>query len=348
MNMTLEDRIHTLIQLGDHLRREEDEFLDALQQRTAYNNQWFTLANQKASTLAIANEFLAEDKLRTWLYPYLSYFEVKHATQGFQQQQIGLVLAGNIPLVGFHDILSVYVSGHKSQIKLSEKDAFVLPYLLKLLGQFDDRANDYFEVVSKLSNFEAVIATGSNNSARYFESYFGKVPNIIRRNRNGVAVLNGQETAEELSALGEDIFQYFGLGCRNVAKLYLPRNYEFQSLLETLHTWNHLQNHPKYKNNFDYHFALLTLNKEPFQHNGAILLREDKALLSHIAGLYYEFYDDTATLEQELIERSDEIQLIVSRPETLRLATKQFGEAQRPGLSDYADGVDTMAFLLGL
>lgn len=348
MIMTLEDRIQTLVQLGNHLRNQDDEFLEALQKRTAFNNSWFTLANQQSSTLAIANEFLAEDKIRNWLQHYLAYFEVKNATKGFQRQKIGLVLAGNIPLVGFHDILSVYISGHQSQIKLSSKDAFVLPYLLKLIGQFDERATSYFEIVDKLNGFDAVIATGSNNSARYFESYFGKVPHIIRRNRNGIAVLNGHETKEELLALGNDIFQYFGLGCRNVAKLYLPKDYDFQPLLETLHQWNQLQNHSKYKNNFDYHFALLTLNKEPFLHNGAIILREDKALLSHIAGLFYEFYDSEAELEKELIERSDEIQLVVARPEVLRIATKYFGEAQQPKLSDYADGVDTMAFLLSL
>lgn len=346
--MNLQERLNILIQLGDHLRSESDEFLEALQKRTEFNNAWFTLENQKNSVRAIASAFLTKEKLDAWLQPYAGYFEVKNATQGFTKQTIGLVLAGNIPLVGFHDVLSVFVSGHKSQIKLSEKDAFVLPYLLKLLGKFDERANSYFEIVSQLKDYDAVIATGSNNSARYFEAYFGKVPNIIRRNRNGVAVLNGHETTEELAALGHDIFQYFGLGCRNIAKLYLPEGYEFEPLLEALHEWRHLQNHSKYKNNFDYHYALLILNKEPFKHNGAVLLREDKAMLSHIAGLYYEFYNDEVALEQELIERSDEIQLITARPETLRLGTKAFGEAQQPGLSDYADGVDTIAFLLSL
>ncbi|PHI18139.1 acyl-CoA reductase [Lewinellaceae bacterium SD302] len=346
--MTLQERIDALVKLGDHLRAENDEFLEALQKRTEFNNRWFTLENQRSSVRAIANEFLVREKLETWLEPYLGYFEVKNATTGFTRKTIGLVLAGNIPLVGFHDVLSVFVSGHKSQVKLSEKDAFVLPYLLKKLGEYDKRANSYFEVVNKLGDFDAVIATGSNNSARYFEAYFGKYPHIIRRNRNGVAVLNGQETTEELLALGQDVFQYFGLGCRNVAKLYVPEDYDFQPLLEAFHEWRHLQNHPKYKNNFDYNYALLMLNKEPFQSNGAVIIREDEAMLSHIAGLYYETYSDTQLLEKILIERSEEIQLIVARPETLRLETKYFGEAQQPGLGDYADGVDTVAFLIGL
>lgn len=346
--MTLQDRIATLTQLGDHLLRETDEYLEALQKRTEFKNGWLTLDNQRASVRAIAENFLAADKLNTWLKPYLAYFEAKHAIQDVRRLNIGLVLAGNIPLVGFHDVMCVYLSGHCAQIKLSEKDPFVLPYLLKILGQYNERANEQFQIVDKLKDFDAVIATGSNNSARYFEAYFDKVPNIIRRNRNAVAVLNGKETADQLLALGQDIFQYYGLGCRNVAKIYVPRDYDFQPLLEILHHWKDFQNHPKYKNNFDYNFALLTLNKEPFLHNGAIILREDPALLSHIAGLYYEYYDDAVELENSLRARAEEIQLIVARPETLRLATKTFGEAQRPGLGDYADGVDTMAWLLSL
>lgn len=346
--MTLEERIDVLVQLGDHLRNNDDEYLAALQQRTEFNNAWFTQANQEKSTLAIANSFLAKDKLTTWLSPYVGYFEVSAATKGFVQKTVGLVLAGNIPLVGFHDVLCVFVAGHKAQIKLSDKDRFVLPYLVQLLNKYDARTVNYFEFVEQLTDFDAVIATGSNNSARYFEAYFEKYPHIIRRNRNGVAVLTGQETAEELLQLGEDIFQYFGLGCRNVAKLYLPQGYDFNPLLEALHEWRHLQNHSKYKNNFDYNYAILTLNREPFYSNGSIIIREDPAMLSHIAGLYYEYYNDLKTLEETLVLRAEEIQLVVASPTALRLETKQFGKAQQPELGDYADGVDTMAFLLGL
>lgn len=346
--MNFEDRIKALVKLGDHLLNGDDEYLAALQERTKYNNAWFTIENQQQSISAIANAFLDKDKLNNWLVPYNGYFEVNAATKGFVQKTVGLVLAGNIPLVGFHDILCVFICGHKAMIKLSDKDSFVLPYLLQLLKKIDPRTESYFEVVSKLADFDAVIATGSNNSARYFESYFEKYPHIIRRNRNGVAVLTGEETPEDLLKLGEDIFQYFGLGCRNVAKLYLPKGYSFDPLLEALHEWRHLQNHSKYKNNFDYNYAILTLNKEPFYSNGSIIVREDEGMLSHIAGLYYEYYDDLEKVEETLILRSEEIQLIVALPHTLRLETKNFGEAQQPELSDYADGVDTVAFLLSL
>lgn len=346
--MTLDERIASLSQLGKYLREEKDEFLEALQIRTEHHNGWFTLKNQRDALNAIVTEFLDPDKLHAWLQPYIGYFEVKAATHGRYKRTLGLVLAGNIPLVGIHDILCVYVAGHRSQIKLSDKDKFVLPYLLQLLERFDDRNKAYFEVVDKLSDFDAVIATGSNNSARYFESYFGKYPHIIRRNRNGIGVLNGSETKEDLEALGKDVFQFFGLGCRNVAKLFVPRDYDFTLLLEVLHEWNELQNHTKYKNNFDYNYALLTLNKVPFRHTGSIILREDPALLSHIAGLYYEYYDSLEAVEDTIVHRADEIQLVVARPEALRIETKNFGEAQRPGLGDYADGVDTMAFLLSL
>lgn len=346
--MTLQDRIQTLVLLGDHLQKGEDEYLEALQKRTTFQNGWFTLENQKLATQAIAEHMLDAQLIEQWLRPYVPYFEVKAATQATKVHTVGLVLAGNIPLVGFHDVMCVYLAGHHAQLKLSEKDPYVLPYLIKLLGQFDERAQEYFQIVTKLADFSAVIATGSNNSARYFEAYFGQYPNIIRRNRNGVAVLNGQEEQSHFKALGTDIFQYFGLGCRNVAKLYVPSGYDFTPLLDVLHEWRHLQNHSKYKNNFDYNYALLMLNKEPFLNTGSLIVREDESMLSHIAGLYYEYYSDVAELEAKLVERADEIQLITALPETLRIETKQFGEAQQPGLSDYADGVDTMAWLLSL
>ena len=294
--MTLTERLDTLQQLHLHLSGPEDEFLTALQKRTQFNNAWFTLPNQQAATAAIRDEFLAPDKLNTWVdgYPSLSKGDL-----GGDRKTVGLVLAGNIPLVGFHDILCVYVSGHRSQIKLSSKDEYVLPYLLQLLGKFDERANEYFQIVGKLSGFDAVIATGSNNSARYFEAYFGKYPHVIRKNRNAVAVLNGDETADELRALGQDIFQYYGLGCRNVSKLYVPRSYDFQPFLEILHEWKHLQNHTKWKNNFDYNYALATLNKTSFHLTGPLMVLEDEPITSRIATLNYSRYDDVATLEQD-------------------------------------------------
>ena len=348
--MPFQDRIAALVRLGDHLRAADDEFLEALQKRTEHNNAWLTLANQRAAVRAIADEFLTEEKLTAWTAPYkiTPFAGEPFLPEPVTVRTVGLVLAGNIPLVGFHDVMCVFVAGHRAQIKLSSKDEYVLPYLLKLLAKFDERAADYFNVVPKLKDFEAVIATGSNNSARYFEAYFKHVPHIIRRNRNAVAVLSGEETPAELRALGEDVFRYYGLGCRNVSKLYVPAGYDPQPLLEIFHEWKELQNHTKWKNNFDYNYALTTLNKESFHLTGPLMLLEEPAIPSRIGTLHYEIYTDPGALAEELRARADEIQLIVARPGLLDLPTFAFGEAQRPGLADYADGVDTLAFLLTL
>lgn len=338
--MNLADRVKVLVQLGNHLR-EPDEYLEALMHQSHYHNQWFTIENQKMAIEAIAKSFLDEQQLLQWLHHY-------HIDDHIQPQIVGLVLAGNIPLVGFHDVLAVFAAGHRARIKLSEKDAYLMPYLLKLLKQFDARTQHYFEVVQFLKDFDAVIATGSNNSARYFEAYFGKVPNIIRKNRNAVAVLTGEETEAELMALGEDIFQYYGLGCRNVSKIYIPQGYDFQALMETLHKFRKIILNNKYKNNFDYNYSLYILNRTPHIANGAIILTEEPSLQSRIAGLHYEYYNDIAAVEAEIERRSEEIQCVVAKDGTLQRKTLPFGKAQQPELWDYADGVDTMQFLLSL
>ena len=337
--MQLEDRLLLLIRLGTHLRAPDD-YLDAVIHRTAHRNLWFTEANQRLAIEAIATQMLDEQKLRAWVAAYA-------LSEPVVPQVVGLVLAGNIPLVGFHDVLCTFVAGHRAQIKLSEKDQFLLPYLLELLGRFDPRANAYFELVQRLHDFDAVIATGSNNTSRYFEQYFGKYPHIIRRNRNAVAVLSGEETDAQLLALGDDIFRYFGMGCRNVSKLYVPEGYDFNRLLEVLHdNFKQLVRHSKYKNNYDHNSALYILNQVPFYNNGCLLLTENDALTSPIAGLHYSYYQDLPTLEAELNERAEEIQCVVSEL-PLRIESPLFslGQAQRPGLADYADGVDTLAFL---
>jgi hypothetical protein len=335
--MLLPDRLTDLVRLGEHLSGPDD-YLDAVIKRTAYHNPWFTEENQRESITAIAKQFLDPQRLRDWLADY-------RLTEPAQPQRVGLVLAGNIPLVGFHDVLSVFVTGHRAVIKLSDKDPYLLPYLVKLLARFDERAADYFTFVEKLRDYDAVIATGSNNSARYFEAYFKDHPHIIRRNRNGVAVLTGEESAEELHELGRDVFRYFGLGCRSIAKLFVPVGYDFDPLLTALHEFRQIQRHSKYKNNFDYNYALFLLNKVHYHANGSILITENESFQSHIAGLYYSTYSDLGELETTLRERADEIQLISARPGLLSLPTQPFGQAQEPALDDYADGVDTIAFL---
>jgi hypothetical protein len=305
-------------------------------------NKWFTIENSHAAFDALADSFLQEDLLRQWL----SAYQIPEVNEN--PKRVAIVMAGNIPMVGFHDLLCVYLSGHIALLKLSEKDNVLMPFVIALLKEIDPATEAYFEVVERMVNFDAVIATGSDNSSRYFEAYFGKYPHIIRRNRNSVAVLSGQESADELIALGKDVFQYFGLGCRNVAKIYVPEGYDFDPLLTALHEYRELQHHDKYKNNFDYNYTLLILNQIPHRANGCILLTEDKAIASRIASLHYEYYNNTATLEKELSALSDKIQCIVGQEGLMVFPTLPFGQAQCPGLGDYADGVDTMGFLVSM
>jgi hypothetical protein len=340
--MTLTERINILDQLGKRLLAPEIELHEAVLRMTANNNAWFTIENQKKAIYEIATHFLNKEKLENWVKNYVF-------TDGSAPKRVGLVLAGNIPLVGFHDILCIFISGNISKIKLSDKDPFWLPYILGIMKDIDSNIADYFEITEGfLKNFDAVIATGSNNSARYFESYFGKYPHIIRKNRNAVAILRGSETAVNLALLGEDVFTYFGLGCRNVSKVFVPRYYNFHPLLEAFHEYRDIVNHDKYKNNFDYNFTLLILNKIKHEANGCILMREAAEIASPIAVLYFEYYDDLTDLKINLWQKRDEIQLIVAKEKVEGMPTFYFGEAQKPSLSDYADGVDTMKFLLSL
>ncbi len=343
VHMNLSDRIAVMARLGRHLLEAQDEYLEAVIQRTAHYNPWFTKENQWQALRAIAEKMLDAEALSRWA----QHYNVADAPTAIR---VGLVMAGNIPLVGFQDVLCTFIAGHRAQIKLSEKDPYLLPYLLQLLASWAPQAAEFFDIVERLSGFDAVIATGSNNSARYFHAYFGQYPHIIRRNRNSVAVLSGCESDEMLHTLGQDIFSYFGLGCRNVSKLYLPRGYDVKKLLEVLHEYRQLILHEKYKHNFDYNFALLTLNKTPFHFNGCVIMKEDPAFDSRIAMLHYEYYDSLPNVTTTLHTASDKIQVVVSQqliPE-LKLPVVPFGQSQQPGLFDYPDGVDTMAFLTAL
>ncbi|MCB0638744.1 MAG: acyl-CoA reductase [Lewinella sp.] len=339
--MSLADRLAALGALGAHLRAGKDDYLAAVIKRTEFHNAWFTEANQRAALAGIAEHMLQPELLQAWVDGYAWPADQPVRT-------IGLVMAGNLPVVGFHDVLCVFVAGHRAKIKLSDKDPYLLPYLLKLLDDFLPGAATYFEIVDRLSDFDAVIATGSNNSLRYFKSYFGEYPHILRGNRNGVAVLTGEETPEQLLALGRDVFDFFGLGCRNVAKLYLPAGYDLDPLLEALHEYREIVLHTKYKNNFDYNYAVMVLNKVSFRANGCILLMENPSLQSSIACLHYEYYADLSQLHGELQQRAGEIQVVVGLVEMPGLPVVPFGQAQAPGLADYADGVDAVAFLLDL
>jgi len=338
--MTLEERLQLLINWGKQLQGT-DEHLDAVIQRTHYHNLWLTPENIKRSIAAIASEFLAEEKLRAFVKHYRIDDHIKPL-------KVGIIMAGNIPIVGFHDFLCCFLCGHTSLIKLSDKDPYLFPYFIKMMEQLDERASNYIRPVAKLENFEAVIATGSNNSARYFHEYFGKYPNIIRKNRNSVAVLDGAESVEELRKLGRDILDYFGLGCRNVSKIYIPAGYDFNPLMETIHEFKRIILHGKYKNNFDYNFAIAALNNVPIVNNGCLILLEDPSLTSRIASLHYEFYDSKELLYDHLSEIKDQIQCVVSKDEVPGFEVVSFGQTQCPTLMDYADGVDTMHMLLSI
>lgn len=337
--MILKERIESLIQLGKELNKD-NQHLEAVIQRTFHNNTWFTVENQWKAVQEIAHNFLSREALETWIAAY------SIPDTAIPQKTVSLILAGNIPLVGFHDILCVFVAGHKAKIKVSDKDPYLVPFIIQNLIDINPSVRDYFEIVQgAMKDFDTVIATGSNNSARYFEAYFGKYPHIIRKNRNAVAVLTGNETSEDLMKLGEDVFTYFGLGCRNVSKLYLPKGYDFTPLLEALHEYREIVLHDKYKNNFDYQYALLILNRVSYEGNGCILMIESPEIASPIALLYYEFYEDRQVLASQLAEKKDAIQCVVSQLKLGDLSCFSFGEAQKPRINDYADGVDTMAFL---
>ena len=326
--------------IEDHLFKSEDyheleqECLNAYQ-----SNPWFIEENIKYSLQQWA-QILNAENLEKWLSVYPDPENVKHA------KVVGVVLAGNLPLVGFHDFISVLVSGNHFLGKLSSSDQYLLPAIAKVLMKIEPKFADRIQFTEgKLTDFDAIIATGSNNSARYFESYFGKYPHIIRKNRNGVAVLNGSE--KDLSLLAEDILRYFGLGCRNVSKLYVPANYDFIPLLESMTDFEFVANHHKYRNNYDYNKSILLVNRVQHLDNGFVLLKEDVSLSSPISVIHYEHYKDLNQLKKQLANQDDLIQCVVSEDNIVDKSIFP-GQSQKPNLWDYADGVDTMDFLLSL
>lgn len=328
--MDLESRIKKLVDLGDYIRDDGEE-LQAVKVQAKLHNQWFTLENIDFALKAIASEMLKEDILRNWVGNY--------EFQG--RKRIGLILAGNIPLVGFHDILSVYIAGHMAKVKASSKDSILTLHLLDKLNE-----GESIEIVERLADMDAVIATGSNESAKQFERYFNQYPNIIRRNRNAISVIGEKPSETEVLALGRDIFTYFGLGCRNVSKIYLPEGFDKVYLMRLLHEhFKSLINHNKYKNNYDYNHAIFLMNGDDFLASGAVLLRRHEDIISRIATLHYEEYADLEVLGQSIKERLDDIQCISGNVEIEGLEILDFGKCQQPSITDYADGVDTLKFL---
>jgi len=333
-----EKDIHTRVKvLPEHY-----DVLSRLVQDAHHFNGWFTETNVRVMLASIAGN-LEKNKLETWLKPYAADIERKKKVYN-----IGVVMAGNIPLVGFHDFLSVLITGNRIIAKLSDDDNKLLPALAGILVDIEPGFKNYIEFTNKkLENFHAIIATGSNNTSRYFDYYFGKYPNIIRRNRNGVAVLAGNETLQELEKLAEDIFLYFGLGCRNVSKIFVPRSYNFKAFLEVLEKTPKINEHYKYFNNYEHNKAIYLVNGREHFDTGNLLLVEDHRFASPVSVLYYEYYDSIQELGKLLKANADKIQCIVSSDGGLDNAVP-FGKSQFPGLWDYADGVDTLKFLFSL
>jgi hypothetical protein len=354
--MNIDNRIKAFVSLGNFLKqftkgqtKQQDNALDA----TLYNdldelintvhiyNPWFTEENVRAALGALAIS-LEEATLLDWVSNY-----IQELSKAKPAKRVAVIMAGNIPMVGFNDMFCILISGNKFVGKLSSDDKLLLPFIAKVLIGIEPQFKEYIEFTeTKLENIEAVIATGSNNSARYFEYYFGKYPNIIRKNRNSVAVLTANESVDELKLLGEDIFKYFGLGCRNVSKLFVPKGYKFDGFYEAIFDFQHVMSNNKYMNNYEYNKTVYLMGNTPsLLDNNFLLLKEDQSLSSPIGVLFYEYYDDINSLNARLNDLQDEIQCIVSSKDLIKDSVS-FGMSQCPRLTDYADGIDTMKFLL--
>lgn len=346
--MTIEAREGSFAKLGSFLRQFtskspfyigfEKEFAEKLSQGiqiAIQHNSWFT-EEDIFFNLRQWGGNLTMENLKEWTSNYTLSPKTK--------KTVAIIMAGNVPLVGFHDFMSVLLSGHKVLIKQSSKDKHLLPHLVDFLIEQNSEFAHLIEFTDeKLENFDAVIATGSNNTARYFEYYFSEKPNIIRRNRNSVAVLTGRESTTELKKLGEDIFRYYGLGCRNVSKIFIPKDYNFANFFEAIYHWNPIINSHKYANNYDYNKAVYLMSQFKIFENGFLILKEDQNHASPIACLFYEYYEDEESLKKKLEKDTHRIQCIIS--ESNNFGSVGFGESQYPKLTDYADDVDSLKFL---
>jgi hypothetical protein len=337
--MNFQQRKEAFIQLGHFLQDAANNAHKAIVEAYLYN-QWFTEESQRMALQAWADA-LNEQKINDWTAKY--NFE---KTQN--SKTVAIIMAGNIPLVGLHDLICVLLSGHLALVKLSSDDKILPKFIVAALLQIEPAFADSITLLNdeKLEKYDAVIATGSNNSNRYFEHYFSKVPNILRKNRNSIAVLTGKETDDEMKLLAKDIFTYFGLGCRNVSKLYIPKGFDMALFFENTKEYDLYLNHNKYANNLMYHKSIWLLNQDDFLENGLINLKEDKSFSSPLASVFYEYYENIDDVKTMIIERKDEIQCVVSK---IDLGENiPFGKTQQPELWDYADNVDTMEFLLSL
>lgn len=325
-------RIGLMARLGEYILSDDKDWSDA-KHRASLSNPWFIPQFIDLAARNIAEQFLTSEKLAHWTSLY--------DLEKIQPKKVGIVMAGNIPLVGFHDLLSVYISGHAAIIKPSSKDEILIKQLARKLNEWNEETIDLIRFEEMLKGCDAYIATGSNNSSRYFEYYFGKYPNIIRRNRTSVAILKGDESKDELEKLADDVHLYFGMGCRNVTKIFVPKEYDFVPLLNIFKKYDYFKDHHKYKNNYDYNLALHILNGKFYMTNESIILLEDASLFSPISQLNYEFYTNK-NLVLENLNLTDVLQCTVGHEHI------PFGQAQIPSLTDYADDINTLNFLIKL
>jgi hypothetical protein len=337
--MNINNRLEAFTELGERLRNLDDDTLYRLSRQAANKNNWFTEDNVKTAIQSYAG-MLTKEKLTAWV----SQYELGNITP----RKVGLILAGNIPLSGFHDMLCILMAGHELHAKLNANDPVLPAFFREQMIDINSIFEGWIHFPERLNHIEALIANSLNDSSsRYFEQYFAKMPNILRKSRNSIAVLTGKENAAELKQLGVDIFAYYGLGSRNIAKLYVPQNYVFTTLFEALEEWKHVTHHHKYNNNYDYNKSVYLVNSIPHYDNGFLMLKEDPLLVSPISVLFYERYADEGDLALKLQMHKDQIQFIVSKdawyPKSLDM-----GQVQSPQLHEYADNIDTMAFLARL
>lgn len=337
--MTVKERIIALDQLGNALSKWITEVeegvvstIDQPIESAFHRNGWFD-KSQVVSALKEINEWLNYSNLEEWSKPY--DFDSKSGAK-----RVGVIMAGNIPLVGFHDYLSILISGHNLLAKVSKKDEVLIKFIHKTLIGIEPRFDSQVDFSDqRFIGLDGVIATGSDNSSRYFDYYFSKTPHIIRKNRTSVAVLNGNESGDELILLGNDIFRYYGLGCRNVTKVYFPKDFDLDWFYKGIISHGEVINHHKYQNNYDYHKSVFLLNGEKLWDNNFLLLKQDSSLSSPVGTLFYEEYENLALLDKKLIELEEQIQCRVG------LGGGPLGAAQKPLLTDYSDNINTLDFL---
>jgi len=332
--MDLQQRFDLMVKMGQYMKKNDKEWM-AVKEKAVWENAWFIPEFTELATTNICTEFLDRGRLAKWVESYT----IPDAQ--LNSKTVGVVMAGNIPMVGFHDFLCVFMSGHQVKIKVSSKDETMIKHLVEKMYEWEVNTKSFISFAENLKGCDAYIATGSNNSGRYFNYYFGKYPNIIRRNKTSVAILDGTETKEDLDALADDVQLYFGLGCRNVTKLYVPMQYDFIKLLDALKKYDYYTGFHKYTHNLDYHLALLIMGNKYYMNNGSVTLTENASLFSPVSQVNYEYYDDKKAVTGRLT-KSNDVQCIVGN------GFIPFGHAQKPSLKDYADGADTMQFLLGL